>query len=81
LNIGKEIGDAYGEAFAYLSLGAIYNEQQPEIAYNNFKRIDIAISIVTSELKSLLDDEEKYLMNLRQIQTRHSRSMIGSTVG
>ena len=35
---------------------------------------------VTSELKSLLDDEEKYLMKLRQIQTRHSRSMIGSTV-
>jgi CHAT domain-containing protein len=34
-----------------------------------------SVSMVTSELKSLLDDEEKYLMKLRQIQTR---SMIGS---
>jgi CHAT domain-containing protein/tetratricopeptide (TPR) repeat protein len=39
-----------------------------------------SVPIVTSELKSLLDDEENYLIKLRQIQTRHSRSMTSSTV-
>jgi tetratricopeptide (TPR) repeat protein len=38
LNIAKETGDVYSEATAQLSLGIIYNEQKPEMAYNNFKR-------------------------------------------
>ncbi|MGC2681180.1 MAG: tetratricopeptide repeat protein, partial [Candidatus Nitrosopolaris sp.] len=148
LKLAKEIGDVYSEAIAQLSLGIIYNEQKPEMAYNNFKRsIDLTeliggkiieevhrmgfyashasradvyqfmvpvclrldkdkeafeyaerskskvflyllaasnlrptIPIITRELKSLLDDEEKCLMMLRQIQTRHSRSMIDVTV-
>ena len=38
------------------------------------------VAIVTSKLKSLLADEEKYLFKLRQIQTKHSVSMTSDTV-
>ena len=34
---------------------------------------------VTNELRSLFDDEKNHLIKLRQIQTRHSRSMTGPT--
>ncbi len=39
-----------------------------------------SVPIVTSELKSLLDGEENYLIKLRQIQTKQSRSILSSTV-
>jgi hypothetical protein len=39
-----------------------------------------SVHIVTSELKSLLEDEKNYLIRLHQIQTRYLRGMTNSTI-